>query len=121
MSTNYQIGYRFEIKCRNYWRRKGWSCDRTPASKSPYDLTGVRKVPFPEPLQGDRPFVMRIQCQTHLPFSKKKVQALIDWCENEATQPVLQWGIGGKVHTRHAADYLMEDLGKVKIEGRMPE
>ena len=106
----------FKLKCRDYWRRKGWSCDRTPASKSPYDLTAIRKVPFPDPLQGDRSFVMRVQCQTHLPFSSKKVRALIDWCDKEGTQPLLQWGVGGKTKTKHAVDYFMEDLCQVKIK-----
>lgn len=104
--TNYQIGYRFELKCRDYWRRKGWSCDRTPASKSPYDLTAVRKTPK------GLPMVLRIQCQTHPPFARKKVDTLIDWCEKEATQPLLMWG-NGKVKIKHALDYFMEDIVKL--------
>ena len=114
MNKNYEKGYRFELKCRDYWRRKGWSCDRTPASKTPYDLTAIRKIPFPQPLQGDCPFVMRVQCQTRLPFSSKKVHALIHWCYEEATTPLLQWGIGGKTKAKHAVDYLMENIYKVK-------
>lgn len=100
--TKYQIGYRFEIKCRNYWRRKGWSCDRTPASKTPYDLTAVRCA-------GDRwASVLRIQCQKSLPFPQQKVRALIYWCYKECTHPLLAWEDKGKVKVKHAVDFYVE-------------
>ena len=102
MVTNYQRGYAFELKCRNYWRRKGWSCDRTPASKTPYDLTAVRKV-----IDGHQT-VLRCQCQTGLPFSKKKVQDLIDWTQKELSHPLLMWAENGKLKVAHAMDYLEE-------------
>lgn len=100
--TKYQIGYRFELKARDYWRRKGWSCDRTPASKTPYDLTVVKAA-------GNRwVSVLRVQCQKSLPFSRKKVKALIDWCYKECTHPLLMWNVNGKCKVRHAFDYLVE-------------
>ncbi len=98
MVTNYMRGYVFELKCRNYWRRKGWSCDRTPASKTPYDLTCVRRT------ADNHQTVLRIQCQTGLPFTKKKVQDLVGWCEKEASHPLLMWNKGGKVTVRHALE-----------------
>ena len=100
MVTNYQKGYAFELKCRNYWRAKGWSCDRTPASKTPYDLTAIRKV-----MDGHQ-VVLRVQCQTGLPFSKKKVKDLTWWCVKELSHPLLMWNNGGKVKVVHAVDYL---------------
>lgn len=100
MVTNYQKGYVFELKCRNYWRYKGWSCDRTPASRTPYDLTCVRKT------ADNRQSVLRVQCQTKLPFSRGKIEALISWCEKEASHPLLMWNKSGKVMVRHAVDYL---------------
>ena len=97
--TPYRIGYDFEIKARAYWRRKGWSCDRTPASKTPYDLTCVRRT------ADNHQTVLRIQCQKHLPFADKKIVALILWCEKEKSHPLLQWD-NREIHTVHAIDYL---------------
>ena len=99
MATKYQIGYAFEIKARNFWRKKGWSCDRTPGSKTPYDLTCVRRV------VDNHQVVMRIQCQKRLPFSRKKIEALIQWCEKESSHPLLQWD-NRHTHVVHAVDYL---------------
>ena len=99
MATNYQKGYAFEYKCRNYWRRKGWSCDRTPASKTPYDLTCVRRT------ADNHQTVLRVQCQKHPPFSRKKIEALIQWCAKESSHPLLQWD-NHDIHTVHAIDYL---------------
>ena len=97
MSTNYQKGYAFEIKCRDYWRRKGWSCDRTPGSKTPYDLTCVRRT------ADNHQSVLRCQCQTRLPFSRKKIGTLIQWCEKESSHPLLMWW-DGKMRIQHALE-----------------
>jgi len=109
MVTNYQKGYAFELKCRDYWRRKGWSCDRTPASKTPYDLTCVRKT------ADNHQTVLRVQCQKHLPFSRKKIDALIQWCGKESSHPLLMWG-NGKVNVKHAIDYMAENVYKIHKE-----
>lgn len=109
MVTKYQIGYAFELKCRDYWRRKGWSCDRTPASKTPYDLTAVRRT------ADNHQSVLRIQCQKHPPFAKQKIQALIEFCRKENSHPLLMWG-NGKVKVAHAVDYLADHVYKIDKE-----
>ena len=87
MSTAYQKGYTFELKCKAYLESIGYTVFRVGGSHSPADLIAIcgseDNYLFPE--------VWLIQCQRSKYFSKDKKNELIQLAVKSHCKQTLVW------------------------------